>query len=82
MAQEDFLGGIAIDIQTRQETKPNKTTIYMKSGHVTSGCVMVCDMCCACVICGSWKGDDLGVLLDGAGIWNGNGQWTGVLLPL
>ena len=43
MAQDDFLGGIAVDIQTREERKPNKTTIYKKSSHMTSGCVMVHD---------------------------------------
>ena len=39
-------GGITIDIQTREETKTNKTTIYMKSGHMTSVCVTVRDSVC------------------------------------
>ena len=38
-----FLGGITVDIQTKEETKTNKMTIYMKSGHMTGGCVTVHD---------------------------------------
>ena len=38
-----LFGGITIDIQTKEQTKRNKTTIYMKSGHMTGGCVKVRD---------------------------------------
>ena len=34
--------GIAVDIQTKEQAK---TTIYMKSGHMASGCVMIHDTC-------------------------------------
>ena len=37
------LGGIMVDIQTEEQTKRNKTVIYMKSSHMTGGCVMVHD---------------------------------------
>ena len=41
-----LFGDIAIDIQTKEQTKRNKWTIYIRTSHMTGGCVMVCDSRC------------------------------------
>ena len=37
------LGGIVVDIQTKEKQRETNEIMYIRSGHMTGGCVMVCD---------------------------------------